>query len=105
MKSIRCLLVMWVCLAFSSPLQAEVLRVIVESRTAFSEDVEGKIGPYERIRGRVVYALDPDLEANGAVVDLHLGLRMAMVMSSFMRILKLSHPLIAPWPNTQCCTT
>ena len=61
MKSIRCLLVMWVCLAFSSPLQAEVLRVIVESRTAFAEDVEGKIGPYERIRGRVVYALDPDL--------------------------------------------
>ena len=33
------------------PVQAEVLQVIVESRTPFAEDVPGKVGPYERIRG------------------------------------------------------
>ncbi len=73
MRGVRCLLVVWVCFAVASSVQAEVLRVIVESRTAFAEDVEDKVGPYERIRGRVVYALDPDLEANRAVVDLGLA--------------------------------
>ena len=55
------------------PVQAEVLQVIVESRTPFAEDVPGKVGPYERIRGRVVYALDPNHEANKSVVDLTLA--------------------------------
>ena len=55
------------------PVQAAVLQVIVESRTPFAEDVPGKVGPYERIRGRVVYALDPNHEANKSVVDLTLA--------------------------------
>ena len=55
------------------PVQAEVLQVIVESRTPFAEDVPGKVGSYERIRGRVVYALDPNHEANRSVVDLTLA--------------------------------
>ena len=57
------------------PVQAEVLQIIVESRTPFAEDVLGKVGPYERIRGRVVYALDPNHEANKSVVDLTLAAR------------------------------
>ena len=49
---------------------AEVIRVAVTSREPFAADVAGKIGPYERLRGRVVYALDPALEANRGIVDL-----------------------------------
>ena len=49
---------------------AEVIRVAVTSREPFAADVAGKIGPYERLRGRVVYALDPALETNRGIVDL-----------------------------------
>ena len=52
------------------PAGAEVIRFVVTSREPFGEDVAGKVGPYERIRGRVVYSLDPTLEANARIVDL-----------------------------------
>ena len=54
----------------SVPVRAEVLQVIVDSRTPFAADVPDKVGPYERIRGRVVYALDPNHKANKSIVDL-----------------------------------
>ena len=54
----------------SVPVRAEVLQVIVDSRTPFEADVQDKVGPYERIRGRVVYALDPNHKANKSIVDL-----------------------------------
>ena len=59
-------------LLLSAPLPAgaEVIRFVVTSREPFGEDVPDKVGPYERIRGRVVYALDPTAEANAAIVDL-----------------------------------
>ena len=49
---------------------AEVVRIRIDSREPFAVDVAGKVGPYERLRGRVVYALDPALEANRGIVDL-----------------------------------
>ena len=49
---------------------AEVIHVQITSREPFAEDVPNKVGPYERLRGRVVYALDPAHDANRAVVDL-----------------------------------
>ena len=52
------------------PAGAEVIRFVVTSREPFGEEVAGKVGPYERIRGRVVYALDPTAEANARIVDL-----------------------------------
>ena len=62
---------LWVVLA--TPAAAEVIRVEITSREPFGEAVTSKIGPYERLRGRVVYALDPDHEANRRIVDLGLA--------------------------------
>ena len=55
------------------PVTAEVTRIQITSRTLFADDVLEKIGPYERLRGRVVYALDPDIQANQRIVDLRLA--------------------------------
>ena len=52
---------------------AEVVGIEIASREAFAGDVEGKIGPYERIRGRVIYALDPEHPANHRIVDLDMA--------------------------------
>ena len=64
------LLVPGLLLPAAAPAGAEVIRFVVTSREPFGEDVADKVGPYERIRGRVVYALDPTAEANAAIVDL-----------------------------------
>ena len=52
------------------PAAAEVIRLDITSREPYAADAPGRIGPYERLRGRVVYALDPDHEANARIVDL-----------------------------------
>ncbi len=54
----------------ATPAAAEVIRLDITSRQMLDVDVPGGVGPYERLRGRVVYALDPDLEANARIVDL-----------------------------------
>ena len=59
-----------VALALAVPAAAEVIRLDITSREPFAADVPGGVGPYERLRGRVVYALDPDIEANSRIVDL-----------------------------------
>lgn len=64
------LLVPTLLLPLAAPAGAEVIRFVVTSREPFGEAVADKVGPYERIRGRVVYSLDPELEANAAIVDL-----------------------------------
>ncbi len=51
---------------------AEVIRLDILSREPV-EAVPGQVGAYERLRGRVVYAIDPDHPANRAVVDLGLA--------------------------------
>ena len=56
----------------ATPAAAEVIRFDIISREPV-ESVPGQVGPYERLRGRVVYALDPELSANQAVVDLRLA--------------------------------
>ena len=66
-------LLVWCILAPSAPAGAEVIQVTITSRTPFADDVPDKVGRYERIRGVVVYALDPEHEANQAVVDLGLA--------------------------------
>ena len=60
-------------LAAAAPAGAEVIHLRITSREPFADDVPDKVGRYERIRGRVVYALDPEHEANRAVVDLGLA--------------------------------
>jgi len=60
-------------LAIAVPAGAEVIHVRITSRQPFADDVPDKVGRYERIRGRVVYALDPEHEANQGIVDLGLA--------------------------------
>ncbi|MYD71387.1 MAG: hypothetical protein F4W89_11705 [Acidobacteria bacterium] len=57
---------------FAVSASAEVIRLDILSREPV-DAVPGQVGPYERLRGRVVYALDPDHPANRAVVDLGLA--------------------------------
>ena len=54
----------------ASAATAEVIHLVITSREPFAADVPGKVGPYERLRGRVVYALDPGHDANRRIVDL-----------------------------------
>ena len=52
----QCLRVLvFLCLVFlgGSSLSAEVLQLIIVEREPFATDVSEKVGPYERIRGRV----------------------------------------------------
>ena len=57
----------------ATPAAADVIRIDITSREPFGERVDSKIGPYERIRGVVVYAIDPSEESNAAIVDLELA--------------------------------
>jgi hypothetical protein len=56
----------------AAPAAAEVVGIEIASREPFAGDIDGKIGQYERIRGRVIYALDPEHPANLGIVDLDL---------------------------------
>jgi hypothetical protein len=68
--------VWWWCLvwlAVVTPATAEVIRIEITSRESFGDTATPAGVAYERLRGRVVYALDPSHEANGRVVDLELA--------------------------------
>ncbi len=53
---------------------AEVVRLEITSREPFAGGTTfEKTGAYERIKGRLVYAVDPDAPANAAIVDLKLA--------------------------------
>jgi hypothetical protein len=55
---------------------AEIERVEITSRSVFADGLEfGEVGAYEKIRGRLFYAVDPDNPANAAIVDLELAPR------------------------------
>ena len=62
-----------ICLSLATAAAAEVVRIDVISREPFGQPETSAVGPYERIRGRVVYSLDPAVEANRAIVDLELA--------------------------------
>lgn len=56
------------------PCPAAVDRVEILVRQPFAGGKAfGKTGAYERIKGRLHYAIDPDDPANGLIVDLHLA--------------------------------
>ena len=61
--------------AMTSAPAAEVVRLDITSRVPFGAAVESKVGAYERLRGRAVYALDPEAAANRGIVDLDLAIR------------------------------
>lgn len=65
-----------VMLLVTLPSLAEVTRIEITSRQIFADGESfGSTGPYEKIRGKLFYAVDPDHPANLAVVDLKLAPR------------------------------
>ncbi len=74
-RSVRCLLglVWFSCMVppMSADLAARVVRVEILERAPFAQGMPfGTVGAYERIRGRLHYAVDPRHPRNAAVVDL-----------------------------------
>ena len=68
-----CVLMM-VILAFSSTSLARVSRMEITERVLFAGGMAfGDVGPYEKIRGRLYYAVDPDNKYNRQIVDLQLA--------------------------------
>jgi Alpha/beta hydrolase domain len=60
----------------AAPAAAEVVRLEIASREPFAGGQPwGAVGAYEKIRGRLVYAVDPANPANAAIVDLKLAPR------------------------------
>ncbi|HEX5820069.1 MAG TPA: alpha/beta hydrolase domain-containing protein [Gemmatimonadales bacterium] len=74
----RCVLaVVAVLLGLAGPARAELVRLEVSSRVPMGGASCGAAGPYERVRGRALFAFDPASRANAAIVDLGLAPRNA----------------------------
>jgi hypothetical protein len=67
-------LVLPASLWIAAPAAAEVIRLEITSREPFGDAGPSGVVPYERLRGRVVYALDPNDEANSRIIDLDLAI-------------------------------
>jgi hypothetical protein len=70
---------LWVSLTIAliaSPLEAAVERIEIVERTPFAEGAPfGTVGPYERIKGQLRFAVDPEHPANAEIADLKLAPR------------------------------
>ncbi len=65
------LMMLLVVAVFPRAAKAKVVRIEVESRTAFADGAEfGQVGAYEVIAGRLYCAVDPTLAANTGITDL-----------------------------------
>ncbi len=72
---VACLVVVGFCCGVD-PAPAEVTRIEVTSRQPYAGGKSfGERGPYERIQGRVFFAVDPAADANRSVVDLEFAPR------------------------------
>jgi len=65
---------MVIVLAFGSTSLARVSRIEITERVSFAGGMEfGEVGPYEKLKGRLYYAVDPDNRYNKQIVDLQLA--------------------------------
>lgn len=77
-KSLKCLVgvcvLVLVTLAFTATSLARVTRIEITERVPFAGGMEfGNVGAYEKIKGKLYYAVDPDNRFNRQIVDLHLA--------------------------------
>src|SRR5688572_21118612 len=71
-------------LVVAGPARAAVVRLEVHTREAFAGSMTfGTTGPYEKITGRLHYAVDPGDPANARVVDLQRAPRDARGRDAF----------------------
>jgi hypothetical protein len=72
---LRCLLILLVALSMVSmrrDVHARVTEIEIVEREPFAGGMSfGDVGPYEVIRGRLHFSIDPDHPRNRAIVDLH----------------------------------
>lgn len=74
--------------------QAEVTRIEITQRRPYAEGRPmGDRGPYEQLRGRIYFAIDPKLPANGNIVDLDLAPRNAQGHVEFQADVELLAPV------------
>jgi hypothetical protein len=60
----------------SATVWSEVERIEITSRSLFADGlIYGDVGAYEKIRGELFYAVDPENPANAKIVDLELARR------------------------------
>ena len=75
----RRLRLLWVSLTIAliaPPLEAAVERIEIQERAPFAQGAPfGTVGSYERIRGQLHFAVDPEHPGNAAIVDLKLAPR------------------------------
>lgn len=78
----------------SLDLLGEVVRIEILSRETFAEGMEfGDVGAYEKIRGRLHYAVDPGNWANRRIVDIDLASRNAEGLVEFVGDFFLMKPI------------
>ena len=97
-RNLAALLVLWIaCLiALGTTAKAAVERVEIIVREPFADGHGfGTVGAYERVKGRIHYAIDPDDPANQAIVDLDLAPvddRGLVTFSGDFLLLRPTHP-------------
>ncbi len=73
-RNLSAALIFALIVACAGVVTAEVERVEISSRAVFAEGKAfGGVGPYEKIRGQLFYAVDPENPANAPIVDLELA--------------------------------
>lgn len=90
----RLLLVAILVAAFLQTASADVVRWEIKSRQPYAEGKpRGAAGPYEEWRGKVHFAIDPNAEANRAIIDLSLAPKNAAGKVEFSADFKMLLPL------------
>jgi len=83
-----------VLLLVAAPAAGEVTRIEIAKRTPYLEGrVFEKVGAYERLRGRVTFAVDPAHAANRQVIDLELAPKNAQGKVEFSADIEILAPV------------
>ena len=73
-RNLRCILTLSCAILLSFQLDAKVSQIEIISREVFADGHKfGDTGAYEKIKGKLVYTIDPSHPANAAIVDLNLA--------------------------------
>ena len=99
-----CLVTTYMCAATlcAVPARAEVERIEVLERTLFADGKAfGNVGPYERLRGRLYFAVEPAAAENQSIVDIRLAPRDAAGRVTFAADFILLKPLDAARGNSR----
>jgi hypothetical protein len=99
-RDFKRLLLILAIAAFAPAARAEIVALQLESREPFASGRSfGRSGPYERLRGRFLYEVDPEHPENGRIADLRLAPRNAAGKVEFWADFFLLKPAHLPRGN------